>query len=372
MPCSSARFAMSEPTVSIVIRNYNYGHFLRDAVDSALAQSYPHVEVIVVDDGSTDDSRSIIAQYGSRIASVLKENGGEGSGVNAGFAASHGDIVIYLDSDDTLRPEAAECAVRAFDSGVVRVQYPLTLMNAEGQPLGSDTPIVRLPRDRMAAYTLQGIVIERAPTSGNAFAREFLRKVLPMAEAEWPRAADAYLCTLATFSGGLATLSQPLGFYRVHASNLTASTTFDLKRVRATLREGEPLVRLIERFAGENGLKVRGNWMLWNPSHVAARLVSLKLEPEKHPFGGETTLGLAVQGIRASVRHPLFTLRKRIFYVAWFTLVLALPRAAVERLMKLKLKVAFEGRFRRVLGTRSRAGNDGKAREYSSAANASL
>lgn len=364
---------MSEPIVSIVIRNYNYGRFLRDAVDSALAQSYPHVEVIVVDDGSTDDSRPIIAQYGCRIASVLKENGGEGSGVNAGFAASHGDIVIYLDSDDTLRPEAAECAVRAFDSGVVRVQYPLTLMNAGGQPLGSDTPIVRLPPDRMAAYTLQGIVIERAPTSGNAFARRFLEQVLPMPEASWRICADEYLCTCSSFMGGSHTMTQPLGYYRVHSNNVNAAVDVDLKRLRAGLQVVEPsCVGLVRRLAEERGLKLRENWALWNPSHVAARLVSLKLEPGKHPFKGESTFGLAVQGIRASLEHPLFTLRKRIFYVAWFTLVLALPRAAVERLMKLKLKVAFEGRFRRVLGTRSRAGNDGKAREYSSAANASL
>ena len=84
--------------VSIVIRNWNYGRFLSDAIDSALAQTHAATEVVVVDDGSTDDSREILALYGNQVRAVLKEqNGGEGSAVNAGFAAATGDIVLFLD-----------------------------------------------------------------------------------------------------------------------------------------------------------------------------------------------------------------------------------------------------------------------------------
>jgi glycosyltransferase involved in cell wall biosynthesis len=59
--------------VSIVVNNYNYGRFLETAIDSALAQIYPYVQVIVVDDGSTDESSHVIARYGDRITTVLKE-----------------------------------------------------------------------------------------------------------------------------------------------------------------------------------------------------------------------------------------------------------------------------------------------------------
>src|SRR5208282_584801 len=93
------------PLVSIIVTNYNYARYLRAAIDSALAQTYPHVEVIVVDDGSTDESREVIESYEKRVLPVIKANGGHGSAVNAGFVVSRGEIVIFLDADDELLPE---------------------------------------------------------------------------------------------------------------------------------------------------------------------------------------------------------------------------------------------------------------------------
>ncbi|MBN1874039.1 MAG: glycosyltransferase family 2 protein, partial [Anaerolineae bacterium] len=102
------------PLVSILINNYNYAEFLSAAIDSGLAQTYPNVEVVVVDDGSTDNSREVIAGYKNRIIAVLKENGGQASAFNAGVAASRGDIVCFLDSDDIFLPEKITEIVTAF------------------------------------------------------------------------------------------------------------------------------------------------------------------------------------------------------------------------------------------------------------------
>src|SRR6476619_6168561 len=101
------------PRASIIINNYNYDRFLAEAIESALAQTYAETEVIVVDDGSTDDSREIIKRYGDRCAAISQQNGGQGAAYNAGFAASHGDFVCFLDADDILHPSAMSQVVEA-------------------------------------------------------------------------------------------------------------------------------------------------------------------------------------------------------------------------------------------------------------------
>ena len=109
------------PLATIIITSYNYAAYVGRAIDSALAQTYPQVEVIVVDDGSRDGSAEIIAQYGNRIGSLLKANSGQASAWNAGFNLSHGDVICFLDSDDVLLPTAMEKAMCAFREGKMTV-----------------------------------------------------------------------------------------------------------------------------------------------------------------------------------------------------------------------------------------------------------
>src|SRR5690349_14325620 len=132
---------MSASLVSVVIDNYNYAAFLRDSIDSALRQSYPAVEVVVVDDGSRDQSRAIIAGYRDRIVSLLKENGCMGFALNAVFIASMGDIGLFLDGDDMMAPGAVREAVAAFDGyDVVKVQWPLWEIDRRGTMTGRVLP----------------------------------------------------------------------------------------------------------------------------------------------------------------------------------------------------------------------------------------
>ena len=99
---------MSPLRVSIVVLNYNYAGFLPSSIGGACRQDWPHCEVIVVDDASNDESRAVIAAYGEQVRTVLQpENRGHGAGINAGFAVAWGDLVIFLDADDFLRPTAA-------------------------------------------------------------------------------------------------------------------------------------------------------------------------------------------------------------------------------------------------------------------------
>src|ERR1700735_1672544 len=92
---------------SIIIPNYNYGPFVGNAIQSALDVDWPNVEVIVVDDGSTENSRAVIEAFGTRITAIFQANSTHRVACNMGFAQSTGDAIIFLDSDDMLLPSVA-------------------------------------------------------------------------------------------------------------------------------------------------------------------------------------------------------------------------------------------------------------------------
>jgi glycosyltransferase involved in cell wall biosynthesis len=186
--------------VSVIINNYNYGRFLGEAIDSVLSQDYSPYELIVVDDGSTDDSREVIGRYGKRIVSVLKPNGGQGSAINEGFARSSGEIVLFLDSDDFLLPGALRAACRPFTAQeVVQLVTRLQVVDATGRLTGATIPSSPDPfwvSNNVCAQTLRFGAHSGRPdtaTSGYVWRRFFLESVLPMPTEPFRLSADAYL-----------------------------------------------------------------------------------------------------------------------------------------------------------------------------------
>jgi glycosyltransferase involved in cell wall biosynthesis len=103
-------------TISAIIPTYNYGRFLREAIDSVLAQTYPVLELIVVDDGSTDDTPQILASYGDRVRAIFQTNGGVGVARNRGIAQARGEYVAFLDSDDVWLSRKLEKEIALFDA----------------------------------------------------------------------------------------------------------------------------------------------------------------------------------------------------------------------------------------------------------------
>jgi len=217
---------------SIIINNYNYDVFLREAVDSALNQTYLNTEVIVVDDGSTDRSREIIASYGDQIIPVLKGNGGQASAFNAGFAASRGEVVFFLDSDDILLPTAVKNATKLFRSpDLVKVHWPLWEIDKDGRKTGQ-----MKPQGALAEGDLREKVLREGPsthlgppTTGNAWARRFLERILPRPEAEYRISADSYLMELAPLFGKVKRILKPQGLYRLHEGSNYTDKLFDEK-----------------------------------------------------------------------------------------------------------------------------------------------
>jgi len=92
---------MTVPQVSVIVPTYNYGHFIDEAIRSVLQQNYPDIEVLVVDDGSTDDTRLRVQSFGSEVRYIYQTNAGESSARNTGIRNSRGTYIAFLDPDDT-------------------------------------------------------------------------------------------------------------------------------------------------------------------------------------------------------------------------------------------------------------------------------
>jgi glycosyltransferase involved in cell wall biosynthesis len=334
----SSAHTTGQPLVSIIIDNFNYARFLPAAIDSALAQTYPHLEVIVVDDGSTDNSRAIIAGYGERIVAVFKPNGGHASAFNAGFRASRGAIVMFLDADDALLAGAVEAVVQAWRPETAKAQFVLAHIDAGGHQLGATVPY--LPSEMPEGDIRESILADGGyvgvPTSGNAFARSTLERLLPLPEQQWRQAADTSLEILAPFMGDVVSLRKPLGCYRVHGSNHGAlDGGLDARKLRVKIIIDVQRENALREFARRAGFAVARNWAARDPSHVKYRLASLRSDPEHHPFMDDRRLRLMVQGVAACWKSRGHNLRSKLFHTAWFPLAALLPRRAAARIIRL-------------------------------------
>src|SRR5262245_49483895 len=156
--------------VSIVVNNYNYGRYVAMAIDSALAQTWRPLEVIVIDDGSTDDSWAIIERYGSLIQAIRQANGGQGAAFNTGFAASGGHWVLFLDSDDLLDADAVQRMMALATADVSKVQGYLRLIGADGESLGGVVPYMAHDGD-VTPIARRFRTYAAPPSSGNLMRR---------------------------------------------------------------------------------------------------------------------------------------------------------------------------------------------------------
>lgn len=319
----SHRGPLLTPTVSILIINYNYGRFLADAIDSALGQTYPHTEVVVVDDGSTDDSRAIIAGYGDRVRVVLKANGGQGSAFNAGFAVSTGDIVFFLDSDDCLMPEAVERVVEVWRPGLAKVHFRLREAGADGTPFKTCTPRVGepLPSGDLAEAVATHGFYKTPPTSGNAFSRRALQAAMPLDAEIWPMWADMPLLYLAPFEGDIEAIQEPLGFYRRHGSNASTrelTHVESLVRVAGMYRLKDEMVAAAARRRGIAAPPGR------NPLLRNILLLIRVNAPERYPPPSRSVAMLALDVAMTGWRL-MPTLRKRVAFTGAIALIPLLP-----------------------------------------------
>jgi glycosyltransferase involved in cell wall biosynthesis len=318
--------------VSVIINNYNYDRFVGCAIDSALQQSYENVEVIVVDDGSLDGSLTVVREYASAITLVAKTNGGQGSAYNSGFERATGEIVIFLDADDWLYPNAVAEVAAGWRAGASKVQFRLALVNEKGEPLGRYVP--RSMHDRDALKVLREFgTYGSPPGSGNAFASEFLQAVMPMDERIWQTAADTVPIMLAPMYGEVISLAKTLGAYRLHRrtgekelllNNAPQGLWQEFERIKST--KGFVEAQLVQR-----ALPVRTPLLMapWE-----CRIIAMCIR-----FGGDAPDAAVPSASKllwftlVSIwRWPDWGWIRKFLLSGWTVLLLCMPSAVAQRL----------------------------------------
>jgi glycosyltransferase involved in cell wall biosynthesis len=335
--------AAGEMVVDIVINNHNYGAFLADAIESACGQSHGRVNVIAVDDGSSDDSREVLGRYAERVTVVPKENGGQASALNAGMERCEGEVVMFLDADDVLRPDAAARVATAFaaDGSLSKVLFRMDVIDAEGRLTGEVKPAPHLPlpsgdlREAELAYPYDLVWMA---TSANAFRTDAVRRILPIPERAYPvTGADWYLVHLTTLLGEVASLDAICASYRVHGANSyePAADRLDLPHLRQAIEFADATSHELLRLAEE--LALHRPQRILSVADLANRMSSLKIDPALHPIATDRTRKLLGDAVRAVGRRDDVSPAMKAMFVVWFAAMAVSPRPLARRLAELFL-----------------------------------
>jgi glycosyltransferase involved in cell wall biosynthesis len=322
--------------LSVVIANWNYADYLRAAIDSALALDWPDVEVIVVDDGSTDGSRAIMQSYGERIQPLYQANGGQRAACNTGFARARGEVVIFLDADDRLDPSVAREIAAVWRPGISKVQFQMRVIDADGAPTGSVFPDFPggpggpTPQ-QIRGWALGSSAYPTPPGSGNAYGRAFLEKIFPLEGSE--EASDSYCLAAAPLLGDVVTVAKPLVDYRIHGRNDSAMSTVEASRFGRELRRAQWRFGYAQRIARSIGLAIPDEVFNHSLAVLPYRLASLRLAPAQHPIPDDTLAAVIADTLRATLVAQGRTPSAHLALLAWIVLVALLPTRAGENLV---------------------------------------
>lgn len=222
-----------QPLVSVLIANFNYDEFIGTAIESVLTQTYEHLDVVICDDGSTDDSWEIIRQKvirDRRVTALRQENKGMASALNHAFAHARGDIVCLLDADDTFAPDKIESVVRRFtetpDAGLV--VHAVQVVDRAGRSRYVLPYFCSFEEgDLRETLMRRGGRWRNVPCSALSLRRAVADQIFPIPAERFRSVADGFVFTLAPMLGPVAAISKPLATYRIHGANLTAAGRID-------------------------------------------------------------------------------------------------------------------------------------------------
>jgi glycosyltransferase involved in cell wall biosynthesis len=244
----------ASPMVSIIIPAYNYGKFLAQAIESAIGQNYTNIEVLVVDDGSTDDSRNVAIAYEPRVKVITQPNQGLAAARNTGIQASRGEYIISLDADDWMEPDAVSAMLNKFEElsdefGVVACRQ--NVFDVHGRLINPETSDLR-KEDMEVDW--DDLVLSKPEKRFLPFAlikREVFAKC-GLFDASYGRfgSEDREFFIRVSRKFRICRMSKRLLNYTIHGSNMSADP-------------GRQLPGMLKCIAAAKSSRVRPWWQFW-------------------------------------------------------------------------------------------------------------
>lgn len=326
---------MKKGKVSIIISNYNYGRFLRDAIESALSQTWIDKEIIVIDDGSTDDSFSIIKSFEDKIYPIFIKNGGQRRANNIGFSISSGDVIVFLDADDILLPDFVNTVMSEWNEGVSKIQVIARRINENGVVFGSFLPKVRsnISHKNIKYFNTKYLEYPSPPGSANAYSRVFLNKIFPLGE-DCDYSTDSTCIAMAPYFGDVVNIKKHLVLYRMHGMNDSSMVHDDnvySREVNRAIKRFSAIQRACD-MSCENGPDYSA---LFRGSHLLQlRIASMRLTPELHPLPQDSLVRAFFNAIQLPFRNNCEGFPFRIMITVWAVLAIIVPDHLVRVLIK--------------------------------------
>ncbi|WP_449410301.1 glycosyltransferase family 2 protein [Methylobacterium komagatae] len=213
---------IADPFISIIITCYNYEKYIRECIESALAQDYSHFEILVVNDGSTDRSLEVISEYSDKVTIVSTPNQGFIKTCLLGLSKSRGTHIIFLDADDKLRPNLLSRAMEYLKRPEVsKVQVMMQPIDEEGAEIREPFPNLdkNIAQDYFRKCVIKNGCYLTPPTSGNIYRRDVYENV---GDISYDFGIDGVAYLFAAFCGDVIHISEVLAYYRVHGSNMSS------------------------------------------------------------------------------------------------------------------------------------------------------
>lgn len=335
---------MSKPLVSVLIDTYNHDRFIEEAIVSVLEQDYPQseMEVIVVDDGSTDRTPEIIRKFAPRVRHLRKTNGGQASAFNAGIPEAQGKFIAFLDGDDWwVKNKISRVAkVLAEKPEVGIVGHGIIIVHRDGRQ-----QLEELREGfRFRADALEGVRLFSRRGSFLGTSRMTIRSALLQRIGLVPEAisvqADEYLFTLAAALSDVQILAEPLTCYRLHDTNAFLISRFEPSRIRHKQKSLALIAKSLSVQLEQHGIDRKARCAIVEIIQANADQLRLMVD------GGWPWETVRTEWRMYKVAHPEAAVSHRAFKILTLLAALATPPRSFYSVQRRLAQSSSYGRLR--------------------------